>query len=285
MHSALLKQSFTTSHNDAMIAAIECIVCDCAVAQEAFDACDTFAALFRTVSQSASTATHAEVCRVIVALLRGRGRASRLWCDVSGLSDGVRTICSAADAHSCEAAAELLDTLAAEMDESVAEMLRARGDLPIAVDQIAAVAPSHWCRVVLLSAVYRFILLASEFRSTLCSKSVVRAAHAAMRESKDDFECGTIANAVGELVRGHGGNKAVFSCEATCTGLLRMAETAVEQDTVQVSFSFSPCLCVRCALDTCSPQDIAFLISSLYNSSNNPSIHRSASVSEALFIL
>jgi hypothetical protein len=234
MHSALLLQSSAASHNNAIITAIECIVCDCTIAQEAFDSCDVFAALFRTVLQSASTVTHAEVCRLMVALLRGRGSASRAWCDVAGLSDCIRSICNAADARSCEAAAELLDSVAAEMDESVAEMLHARGDLPSAVERIAAAAPSHWCRVVLLSAVRRFILLAAEFRSTLCGACVVRAAQAAMAESRDDYECGTVANAVGELVRDHGGNKAAFSCEATCTGLLRMAEAAGEQDTVQV---------------------------------------------------
>jgi hypothetical protein len=220
---------------------------------------------------------------VIVALLRGRGSASRAWCNVGALSDAMRDICSAADAHSCEAAAELLDTLAAEMDKSVAEALRARGELPGAIERIATAAPSHWCRVMLLSAVYRFILHVAEFRSSLCRPSVVRAAQAAMMETKDDYECGAVANAVGELVRGHDVNKAAFSCEATCMGLMRMAEAAVEQVTVQVSFCFpfNP----RCSRDTCAPQDIAFLISSLHSSSSSPSIPRSAPVSAALLIL
>jgi hypothetical protein len=234
---------------------IRCIVCDCTVAQQAFDSCDIFAALFSTVAQSASTVTHAEVCRVIVALLRGRGSASRAWCNVGALSDAMRDICSAADAHSCEAAAELLDTLAAEMDKSVAEALRARGELPGAIERIATAAPSHWCRVMLLSAVYRFILHVAEFRSSLCRPSVVRAAQAAMMETKDDYECGAVANAVGELVRGHDVNKAAFSCEATCMGLMRMAEAAVERVQVRdhVSFSFHrPSRVVTLLLHECS---------------------------------
>jgi hypothetical protein len=54
-----------------------------------------------------------------------------------------------------------------------------------------------------------------------------------MMDCKDDYECGTVANAVGELVRGHAVNKAAFSCEATCMGLKRMAEAAAEQMTVR----------------------------------------------------
>jgi hypothetical protein len=213
--------------------AMSCIAYDCAVAQEAFDSCDVFSALFSIVSQSASPSTHAEVCRVMVALLRGRGSASRAWCDVNALSDGICAICNVADSHSCEAAAELLDALAVEMDPSVAEALHARGGLPGAVERIAAAAPSHWCRVLLLSAVYRFILLSAAFRSSLCSQALVKAAQAAMMSAQDDYECGTVANAVGELVRGHAVNKAAFSCEATCMGLKRMAEAAAEQVTVR----------------------------------------------------
>ena len=132
------------------------------------------------------------------------------------------------------------------MDESFAGALLALGDLPSAVQRLAA-ASSHWCRVMLLSAVYRLILLEAAFRSLLCSQSLVQAAQDAMMDCKDDYECGTVANAVGELVRGHGANKAAFSCEATCIGLARMAEAAVEQVTVQVDALelLSPCFCVR----------------------------------------
>jgi hypothetical protein len=228
----------SSAHSDAAAAAasraISCIACDCAVAQEAFDTLDVFAALFSIVSQSASACTHAEVCRVLVALLRGRGSASRAWCDVNALSDCIRAICDVAESHDCEAAAELLDCLADEMDKSVAEALHARGDVSGAVQRIAAGASSHWCRVMLLSAVHRFILLFAAFRSSLCSRAVVAAAQAAMMETQDDYECGTVANAVGELVRGHAANKAAFSSETTCMGLKRMAEAAVEHATIQV---------------------------------------------------
>ena len=278
----------TSAHNDATSTTasrtIYCITCDCAAAQEAFDSCDVFAALFNIVSCSASTNTHAEVCRVMVALVRGRGSASCAWCDVNALNNCIRAICDVADARSCEAAAELLDSLAAEMDESFAGALLALGDLPSAVQRLAA-ASSHWCRVMLLSAVYRLILLEAAFRSLLCSQSLVQAAQDAMMDCKDDYECGTVANAVGELVRGHGANKAAFSCEATCIGLARMAEAAVEQVTVQVDALelLSPCFCVRVVHVTPTPQDVAFLISSI--SHRNPSIHRSASASKALFSL
>ena len=234
VYDALLKLSSAASQNNDIIAAVECIICDCAVAQEAFDTLDVFAALFSIVSQSASACTHAEVCRVLVALLRGRGSASRAWCDVIALSDCIRAICDVAHSFDCEAAAELLDCLADEMDKSVAEALHARGDVSGAVQHIAAGASSHWCRVMLLSAVHRFILLFAAFRSSLCSRAVVAAAQAAMMGTQDDYECGTVANAVGELVRGHAANKAAFSSETTCMGLKRMAEAAVEHATIQV---------------------------------------------------
>jgi hypothetical protein len=213
---------------------ISCIACDCAVAQEAFDSHEVYATLFSTVSQSSCTASHAEVCRAMTALLRGRGLSSSVWGDVDALSDCIRAIGNAADASSCDAAAEFVDALAAEMSQSVAEALLARGDVAGAVERMAGAASSHWCRVVLLSGVYRLILLAAGFRSSLCSDAVVQAAHAAMMNVEDDYDCGTVANTVGELVRGHGQNKAAFSCEATCKGLMRMAEAAV--DRVKVCF-------------------------------------------------
>ena len=229
----LLASAYNDTTSTSACRTIACIACDCTVAQQAFDSCDLFAALFNIVSRSASTSTHAEVCRVMVALVRDRGSNSRAWCDVSALNSCILAICIVADANSCEAAAELLDSLAAEMDKSVAGALLACGDLPDAVQRLAATS-SHWCRVMLLSAVYRLILLEGAFRSLLCSESLVKAAQGAMTNCRDDYECGTIANAVGELVRGHGANKAAFSCEATCVGLARMAEAAVEQVTVQV---------------------------------------------------
>jgi hypothetical protein len=232
--AALLKLDSVASYSLGVIAAIECIACDCAVAQEAFDSREVYDTLFSTVSQSSCTACHAEVCRAMTALLRGRGLSSSAWGDVDALSDCIRAIGNAADASSCDAAAEFVDALAAEMSQSVAEALLARGDVPGAVERMAGAASSHWCRVVLLSGVYRLILLAAGFRSSLCSDAVVQAAHAAMMNVEDDYDCGTVANAVGELLRGHGKNKAAFSCEATCKGLMRMAEAAVEQVTVQV---------------------------------------------------
>ena len=236
IQAALLKLDSAVSYSLGVIAAIECITCDCAVAQEAFDSREVYAMLFSTVSKSSCAASHAEVCRAMTALLRGRGIASSAWGDVHALSDCIRAIGNAADARSCDAAAEFVDALAAEMGQGVAEALLARGDVPGAVERIAGAASSHWCRVVLLSGVYRFILLAAGFRSSLCSDAVVKAAQAAMMNVQDDYDCGTVANAVGELVRGHGKNKAAFSCEATCAGLMQMAEAAVEQVTVQVVF-------------------------------------------------
>ena len=237
--AALLTQPSAAAQNNDMIAAIECIVCDCAVAQAAFDSRDVFAALLGILTRSTSACTHAEVCRVMVALLRGRGSACRVWCDVAALSDGIRAVGDVVNAHSSEAAAELLNSLAVEMDTDVAGALHALGDLSVSVDRIAAAASSHWCRVVLLSAVRGCIVLAAAFRSSLCSNAVISAAQAAMLGANDDYECGTVANAVGELVRGHAANKAAFSCEATCAGLKRLAEAAVEQ--VKVRFHKHQC--------------------------------------------
>jgi hypothetical protein len=276
----------SSNYNDcAAVAAFKtltCIVCDCPIAQQAFDSREVFAALSCTASRSTSAATHAEVCRVMTALIRGRGSACHVWCDVEALNNCIRATCSRVQPCSCEAAAELLDCLAAEMDERVAQLLHARGDLTVAVDCIATSASSHWCRVALLSAVYRLIRLAPDFRSSLRCCSLVATAHAAMSSAEDDFECGVIANAIGELVRGHAANKAAFSCEGTCVGLKAMAEAAVEQATVQVVGFSRAFFSLRLHL---SLQDIAFAVSSLYCCSSTTPMHRSAATSAALLCL